>query len=108
VLRKNIEDQVIIKYGKRFRRRIALFIGGIIFIGVMFFLIYSWIKNNFEDTNSQSIAFLISIVTNLAIELSLVFFGFFNVKGIFKNKEKYIREQTEIEFNKALENEELN
>jgi len=74
----------------------------------MFFLIYSWIKNNFEDTNSQSIAFLISIVTSLAIELALGFFGFFNVKGIFKNKKKYIREQTEIELNKALENDELN
>ena len=28
--------------------------------------------------------------------------------GIFKNKKKYIREQTEIELNKALENDELN
>ena len=108
VLRKTIETQVISKYRKRFWGRIALFIGGIISIGVMFFLIYSWIKNNFEDTNSQSIAFLISIVTSLAIELALGFFGFFNVKGIFKNKKKYIREQTEIELNKALENDELN
>ena len=79
-----------------------------IFIGVIFSLIYFGIKNNFEDTNSQSVAFLISIVTSFAIEIALGFFGFFNIKGIFKNKNKYIKEQTEIELNKALENEELN
>ena len=108
VLRKTIETQVISAYRKRFWGRIALFIGGMIFIGVIFSLIYFWIKNNFEDTNSQSVAFLISIVTSFAIEIALGFFGFFNIKGIFTNKNKYIKEQTEIELNKALENEELN
>ena len=103
VLRKTIEKKVVIpKYRKSLWGRIALLIGGMISIGVLFFFIYSWIKNNVEETNSQSIAFLINIVTSLAIELALGLFGIFNVKGIFKNKKKYIKEQTEIELDKVL------
>lgn len=101
-LRKTILENVVSKYKIRFRRRVALFIGGMIFIGVLFYFIYSWIKNNVEETNSQSIAFVISIVTSIAIEIALSICGYCNLKELFQSKKRYIEEQTEIELDKVL------
>lgn len=101
-LRKTIEEKVISRYNKRLCGRFAIFIVGTIIIAGMFYYIYSWIKNNVEETNSQSIAFVISIVTSITIEIALNIWGFCNIKELFKSKERYIEEQTEIELDKAL------
>lgn len=87
-LRKTIEENVISKYYKRLWGRFALFIVGTIIIIGMFYFIYSWIKNNVEETNSQSIAFIISIISSLALEFALAFFGYCNIKDILKSKLK--------------------
>ena len=73
-----------------------------VLVVIMFGLIYFWIKNNFEDSNSQSTAFIIGIVTSLALEIAIGFWGYCNIKELFKSKNKYIKEQTEIELEKAL------
>lgn len=101
-LRKTIEENVISRYYKQLWGRFALFIVGAIIIVGMFYFIYSWIKNNVEETNSQSIAFIISIISGLVLEFALAFFGYCNIKEIFKNKKRYIEEQTEIELAKVL------
>ena len=68
----------------------------------MFYFIYSWIKNNVEETNSQSIAFVISIVTSIILEIALSIWGYCNIKELFQSKKKYIEEHTKIELEKAL------
>ena len=70
----------------------------------MFYFIYSWIKNCTEETDSQSINFIINIVTSFVMELTLGIFGYCNVQKFFKNKKKYIEEETQKALNKALNN----
>lgn len=101
-LRKTILEKVVFKYKIRFWGRVALFVAGMVLVVIMFGLIYFWIKNNFEDSNSQSTAFIIDIVTSLALEIAIGFWGHCNIKELFKSKNKYIKEQTEIELEKAL------
>lgn len=101
-LRKTILEKVVSKYKIRFWGRVALFVAGMVLVVIMFGLIYFWIKNNFEDSNSQSTAFIIGIVTSLALEIAIGFWGYCNIKELFKSKNKYIKEQTEIELEKAL------
>lgn len=101
-LRKTIEEKVVSRYNKRLCGRIALFIVGAIIIFGMFYFIYSWIKNNVEETNSQSIAFVISIVTSIAFEIALSIWGYCNIKELFQSKKRYIEEQTKIELEKVL------
>jgi hypothetical protein len=104
-LRKTIVDQVVAKYKIRFCGRIALFVIGMILVGVMFYFLYSWIRINFEDSNSQSQAFIISVVTSLVIEIALSIWGFCNIKELFKSRKRYIEEQTKIELEKVISNE---
>ena len=103
-LRNTIERQEISNYKKRILIKIGLFLVGTIVIAGLFFIIYSLIKNNFEDSNSQSISFILSIISGFFSEFALWGFGYCNIKEIFKNKQKYIREQTDIKLNEALKN----
>ncbi len=93
---------MISKYRKRFWGRIALFVSGMIFVAFIIFLIYSWIKNHCDNTNSQSTAFIISIVASIVIELAFGIWGYCNVKEIFKSRKRYINGQMDLELENAF------
>lgn len=107
-LKETIRQNVVTKYNWRIARIIMLFLVGMAVVLFMAYMAYTFIKNNFEDNNSQSIGFAIDLITSSLFELALVILGYSKVNTLFKGRKKYIKEQTEIELNKALKNEELN
>lgn len=107
-LKETIRQNVVTKYNWRIARIIILFLVGMAIVLFTAYMVYTFIKNNFEDNNSQSIGFAIDIVTSSLFELALVVLGYSKVDTLFKGRKKYIEEQTEIQLAKALNNDALN
>lgn len=107
-LKETIRQNVVTKYNWRIARIIMLFLVGMVVVLFIAYMAYTFIKNNFEDSDSQSLGFLIDIVTSSLFELALVVIGYSKVSTLFKGRKRYIEEQTEIEFDKALNNDTLN
>lgn len=101
-LKETIRRNVATKYNWRIVGLIILFLfcmAVVLFIG---YTAYTFIKNNFEDNDRQSIGFLIDLATSSIFELGIFILGYSKVNTLFKGRKRYIEEQTKIELEEAL------